>query len=380
MPLILSGSTAPGPASNSALTPLDGQCRIALQFTNLCPCVGSGASLMGAAEAAVTDSFWGADSEYGLLTDVLLCPPDHYRWLPTSAISKASLESDAVFDSKEAVRQHAEMVACYQEEGVRCHFLDPDPALPYQVFARDSSAASPEGGIVLQLNQPWRRGEYAAATKFYQANGVPLAATITAGAVEGGDVMIVEPGCLLIGCADVRTQEPGALQLAAIFEAQGWEVRIQPFPSRYVHIDVIIAMLAQKLAAIAVEVAPMGLIRWLRAKGFDLIEVPEAEAFHLGVNAMPIGRDRILSSASANSLNDALRARGLAVLDPDLSMFTLGGGGAHCLAQALRRMPEQSAVSPGAAQTDTLATDKTPAGTDAAARPEVHTAHPPDPR
>jgi hypothetical protein len=27
------------------------------------------------------------------------------------------------------------------------------------------------------------------------------------------------------------------------------------------------------------------------------------------------------------------------VLDPDLEMFTLGGGGAHCLAQALRRDP-----------------------------------------
>ena len=32
-----------------------------------------------------------------------------------------------------------------------------------------------------------------------------------------------------------------------------------------------------------------------------------------------------------------MRARGLTVQELDLSMFTLGGGGAHCLAQALRR-------------------------------------------
>jgi N-dimethylarginine dimethylaminohydrolase len=32
-----------------------------------------------------------------------------------------------------------------------------------------------------------------------------------------------------------------------------------------------------------------------------------------------------------------LRARGLEVIEVDLSMFTLGGGGAHCLGQALRR-------------------------------------------
>jgi hypothetical protein len=32
-----------------------------------------------------------------------------------------------------------------------------------------------------------------------------------------------------------------------------------------------------------------------------------------------------------------MSARGLKLLAPDLEMFTLGGGGAHCLAQALRR-------------------------------------------
>ena len=32
-----------------------------------------------------------------------------------------------------------------------------------------------------------------------------------------------------------------------------------------------------------------------------------------------------------------MRAHGLELLDPDLEMFTLGGGGAHCLGQAVRR-------------------------------------------
>ncbi len=45
----------------------------------------------------------------------------------------------------------------------------------------------------------------------------------------------------------------------------------------------------------------------------------------------------MLSAAGAGALNEAMRAHGLTVYEPDLSMFTLGGGGAHCLAQALRR-------------------------------------------
>ena len=85
---------------------------------------------------------WGVDSEYGRLLDVLLCPSDHFRWLPTSAISRATLASDLVFDPGEAARQHAEMVSVYEEAGVNVHFLEPDPHLPYQVFARDAGVGA----------------------------------------------------------------------------------------------------------------------------------------------------------------------------------------------------------------------------------------------
>ncbi len=229
------------------------------------------------------------------------------------------------------------MVACYEDHGVRCHYLEADPALPYQVFSRDSSAAGPGGAVILQLQQPWRRGEQVPAIRFYEEAGMPVRGTITAGSVEGGDVMIVEPGCLLIGCCEARTTEAGARQLADIFEADGWEVRIEPFPARYVHIDVLLAVLAEKLAAVCVDVVSGGLVAWLREKGFDIVPVPEAEAFALGANAISLGDERILSTAGAASLNGGARARGLSVIEPDLSMFTLGGGGAHCLGQALRR-------------------------------------------
>jgi N-dimethylarginine dimethylaminohydrolase len=45
----------------------------------------------------------------------------------------------------------------------------------------------------------------------------------------------------------------------------------------------------------------------------------------------------VISTRHSARLNEAMRARGLEVLDPDLSAFTAGGGGAHCLAQVLRR-------------------------------------------
>ncbi|MGI8460157.1 MAG: dimethylarginine dimethylaminohydrolase family protein [Solirubrobacterales bacterium] len=290
--------------------------------------------------SAEAEAAWGADSEHGRLRDVLLCPPENFRWLPTSAISRATLESGREFDPAAAAAQHAEMVSAYESAGVSCHFLEPDSALPYQVFARDSSVMTATGAVVTQLNQWWRRGEYAAVVRFYQSTGIPLRGMITAAAIEGGDVMIIEPGCMLIGNGEERTQAPAARQLAGWLEDDGWEVRIEPIPGQFVHVDVLVSILGPKLAAVCVEAASGGLVAWLRGKGFEILDVPLTDAFALGVNAIALGEDSVLSPSGSVGLNERLRALGIEVLDPDLSYFTLGGGGAHCLAQALRRDPQ----------------------------------------
>ncbi len=285
----------------------------------------------------MSEPAWGVDSETGRLHDVLLCAPDNFRWLATSAISKATLASGAKFDAEAAASQHRELVAAYRSAGVTCHFLEPDPALPYQVFARDSSVTFPAGPVVTQMKQSWRRGEYAPVIRFYQEAEIPIWKMITAGAIEGGDVLIVEPGAVIIGNGEERTEVAAARQLAGWLEAEGWEVRIEPIPSQFVHIDVLVSILAPKVAGVCLEAAPGGLVAWLRGRGFEILDVPVEQAFGLGVNAISLGDDRAISARAAESLNEQLRALGIEVFDPELSMFTQGGGGAHCLGQALRR-------------------------------------------
>jgi N-dimethylarginine dimethylaminohydrolase len=290
----------------------------------------------GAADAPLE---FGVDSEHGVLTDVLLCPPDNFRWGPTSVISRATLDSGRTFEPETARAQHGELVGAYEDAGVRCHYLVPDPYLTYQVFARDSSVMTPWGAFITQLRQPRRRGEYAPVIYFYQRTGIPIWHMATAGSIEGGDVMIVEPGAVVIGNGEERTDNRAAKQLAEWFEEQGWEARVEPIPGVFVHIDVLMAIVGEKLAAVCVDLVSGSLVRWLKARGFEILEVPSDDAFKLGVNAISLGDDRVLTGAGATALNEQMEAHGLKLYAPELEMFTLGGGGAHCLGQAVRREP-----------------------------------------
>ncbi len=290
-------------------------------------------------ETARTSAAWGANSEYGVLHDVLLCRPDYFRWLPTSSISKATLRGGAKFDRQLAMRQHREMVQAYEEAGVACHFLEPEEALPYQVYARDSSFMTPYGAVVTQMHQWWRRGEYAPVIRFYQKAGIPIFNMITAAAFEGGDFDVIEPDCVLIGYCGERTQEPAALQVKSWLEPRGWEVKLAPIAEHYVHVDLMVCMLAPKLAAVCFDTMDDWIVDWLESKKIELVPVNYRDTMALGCNVMALGNEKVLSTAQSKDLNARLRALGFTVYDPDVSMFTMGGGGVHCMAQPLRRDP-----------------------------------------
>ena len=129
---------------------------------------------------------------------------------------------------------------------MRVHFLGPSLTSTYQVFAARLEHNVPQGLIGI-LTSGRRRGEYPPVIRFYQESEVPIHRMITAAALEGGDFMIVEPGPW-IG-REERTQEPGT-QLAGWLEDDGWEVRIERIPPHFLHIDVLAAMLGEKLAAV----------------------------------------------------------------------------------------------------------------------------------
>jgi N-dimethylarginine dimethylaminohydrolase len=280
---------------------------------------------------------WGINSEYGRLTSVLLGPPDHFRLLPTSSISKRSLRSGLPFDHQTAMAQHLELRAAFRQAGVEVHMLEADPALPYQIFARDSSVMTPFGAIVTQMSQWWRRGEYAPVLNFYISQGIPIYDMVTAGALEGGDFMVIEPGRVLCGYTEERTQEVAALQVKSWLEQEGYEVKLSYNDPYYVHMDVMIAMLAEKLAAVCRDCISPDVVAWLEQTGVEIVDVSFAETMRLGCNVVALGDDRVLLPSASAALKDKCKALGLKIYDPDIAMISMCGGGVHCLCQPLRR-------------------------------------------
>ena len=233
------------------------------------------------------------------------------------------------------------MISAYSSAGVKVHKHEPDPELPYQIFARDSSIMTPFGAIITNMAQWWRRGENYRAIETYNKLGIPIYDFITAGHFEGGDFNVIEPGCVLIGWEgeEGRSHFRAAQQLKQWFEKEEWEVFITDIDPYYVHIDLMVVMLAEKLAAVCLDCTDPNIVTWLKNKKIKIISVPFQETIELGCNVVALGKDRVLLPEASKTLKAKLKAEGFEIFDPNLSMITQGGGGVHCMCQSLRREP-----------------------------------------
>ncbi|EFH12072.1 dimethylarginine dimethylaminohydrolase family protein [Pseudoroseomonas cervicalis] len=284
---------------------------------------------------------WRVASETAPLRDVLVCPPDHYRWLPTNSIARRTLAESRQGPALPHLQaQHAELVAALEQGGARVHRLRPEPHLPYMVYTRDSVVVTHQGPVLCQLERPQRRGEYFFLFDWHRKQASEFWKMSNAGTLEGGDIHILRPGLAVIGHSGGRTDEAGAEQLAGWLRAEGWEVRLQPFEEHFLHLDVLFCMAAPGLAVACEEVLDEDFLAWLRGHGIRTLPVGYRDAMQLGCNILALGGDRVISARGSTALNAALRAEGLTVLDPELSLFTLGGGGPHCLTCPLAREEE----------------------------------------
>lgn len=288
---------------------------------------------------------WGVEAQTGVLTDVLLGKPDHFRWVPLNSISAVTFanmeEMGYCFDKQTAMRQHRQMVEVYEANGVNVHFAEADEGLPSSVFTRDSSFMTPWGAVITSIQTPPRRRDYSIAAKFYAGAGIPIWNWVTAGHFEGGDFVILKPGVALLGWSGDRSTREGAEQVAGWLRQKDWEVLVAPIPPQFVHMDAVVVMLEKGLALVCEDaLQPYALDYIKKIHAIDIIKVSYADCVKLGGNVVSLGAKRVLSMSHNINVNRQLEEAGFAVSAIDYDMFALAGGGVHCSCHELRREPD----------------------------------------
>ena len=287
---------------------------------------------------------WSVQAQTGVLTDVLLGKPDHFRWVALNSISAATLANQEAmshrFDKQRAMRQHREMVDIYEANGVRCHFVEADEGLPSSVVTRDSSFMTPWGTVIASIQTPPRRRDYAVVSEFYRQAGIPIWKWVTADHFEGGDFVILATGVALLGFAGDRSTRDGAEQVAGWLREKDWTVGIVPLPPQFVHMDAVVVMLEKGLALVCEDALPPYGLEILGRHQIEIIPVSYADCVKLGGNLVSLGDRRVLSMSHNVNVNRQLEERGFTVHTVDYDMFALGGGGVHCSCHELRREPD----------------------------------------
>lgn len=280
---------------------------------------------------------WGVDSEYGRLESVLLADPRHLAIVPCNAVSIGSIAEGRAVNPERAARQHAGLVSALRAEGVSVRLAPADPGLPDLAFTRDTSLMTPWGLIGLRPGAVHRRREVDVVLAAAKGAGVPVLGRIDQGRVEGGDVMILRPGLVLIGISGGRTDDIGAEALAAIFRRKGWEVMTTRFDPEHLHLDTLLCLADRGLALACTDLLDPALLARLETLDIDLIPAACHESRRLGCNLLALGGRRVLSAGSCSRIDAELACRGYRAIAVDLSEFIQCGGGVHCLTMPLKR-------------------------------------------
>jgi len=287
------------------------------------------------------DNF-GAPSNFKELKRVLLHRPGeevnvvkgnekHWRW-------KDKIDTEALKEDWDRFKNVLE------EENVEIHLLgEAYPNKPKQYFMRDQAVITNAGAIVSRMALTERKGEEKPVMKKLLELDIPIIYTVHGpGTFEGGNFMFIDEETAVVG-ESIKTNPEGIRQIRNVLEIQGIEVLEVSVPSHfrtsggYGHIDGLLSILDEDLAAVFPEGLPYKFLEYLADKGFDLIELPRDERSHLGANLLPLAPRKTIAVEGNEKIKKLLEDHDVEVIDVEMEELIKGGGGPRCSTLELLR-------------------------------------------
>jgi N-dimethylarginine dimethylaminohydrolase len=286
---------------------------------------------------AMAASPWRVECESDRLTDVMLGAPTYLELVPCCSVTREKLLDGFATDRDGAMRQHRALIDLLERHGVACHVIPAAEGLADLCFTRDVAVTTPWGVVALNPALGHRAAEVDHLVEALTASDIRPVARIREGTIEGGDVCIVRPGLVVIGCSGERTDRAGSEALAGLFRQRGWEAIIHPFDPHFLHLDTIFCMLDRRTALACTDVLSDGFIAEMEARGITLLPVSYKEGRKLGCNILSIDGRTIVVAAGHARVEQQLVEAGFEVEVIDISQFAACGGGIHCLTMPLAR-------------------------------------------
>ena len=263
------------------------------------------------------------DNEYGQLKAVLLSEP---------IINK----DGGVFPNVRSLFQYSMLLNALRSRGIKCVFIGGSLDLPYQCYTRDSSIITPFGLYINNMGFSEREKETELIKEFAIANGWPIAHEAKQGTLEGGDVIIIRTGLVIIGTNRLRTSLSGAGEIREFFEQKGWIALVVTYDAALRHLDVAIGVIDEATVVYAAGKISEIEIERIMAQGVKCVPLDVSNAA-FACNFVNLGGRVLLTSILCDTTRAKFKALCCTTVEIDISEFILDDGGPHCLIQCIVR-------------------------------------------
>lgn len=247
-------------------------------------------------------------------------------------------------DYERAVDEYDRFVAILESFGIEIDYLPANHGVGLDsIYPRDAAIICEKGAILCKMGKAQRRREPGAIADAFSALEIPIHGAITGeGRLEGGDVAWIDQRSLAVGLGS-RTNEAGISQLREILGDCIDELIVVPLPDYRApgdvfHLMSIFSPIDRDLALVYSPLMPERFREALRAKGIELVEVPDSEFQSMACNALAVA-PRVCLTLSANPATRArLEEAGVEVHTYEgLEISMKGAGGPTCLTRPITR-------------------------------------------